>query len=68
MLWANLIAWPVAWYLLSRWLDGFAHHVNMPLLLFAASSALAVVIALLTVGGQCWRVARAKPVRALRYE
>ena len=68
VLWANLIAWPVAWYLLSRWLDGFAYHVNMPLLLFAAASVLAVVIALATVGTHCWRVARAKPVKALRYE
>jgi putative ABC transport system permease protein len=53
---------------MSRWLNGFAYHVNMPVLLFAASSALAVVIALLTVGIHCWRVASAKPVRALRYE
>lgn len=68
VLWANLIAWPVAWYLLSKWLNGFAYHVNMPLVLFAAASALAVVIALLTVGVHCWRVARAKPMTALRYE
>jgi putative ABC transport system permease protein len=68
VLWANLIAWPAAWLLLRRWLDGFAYHVDMPLLLFAAASAVAVVIALLTVGAQCWRVARAKPVMALRYE
>jgi putative ABC transport system permease protein len=68
VLWANLIAWPAAWFLMSRWLNGFAYHVNLPLLLVAASSALAVVIALLTVGAHCWRVARAKPVRALRYE
>ncbi len=68
VLWANVIAWPAAWYLLSRWLDGFASHVNMPLQLFAASSALAVMIAMLTVGVHCWRVARAKPMRALRYE
>jgi putative ABC transport system permease protein len=68
VLWANLIAWPAAWFLLSRWLDGFAYHVNMPLQLFAASSAVAVVIALLTVSVHCWRVARAQPMRALRYE
>jgi putative ABC transport system permease protein len=68
VLWANLIAWPAAWVLLSRWLDGFAYRVNMPLQLFAAASALALVIALLTVSAHCWRVARAKPVRALRYE
>ena len=68
VLWANLIAWPAAWYLLSRWLDGFAYHVNMPVQMFVVSSVLALVIALLTVSVHCWRVARAKPVLALRYE
>jgi putative ABC transport system permease protein len=68
MLWANLIAWPIAWFLMSRWLQGFANHVNMQPALFAASSALALLIALLTVSVHCWIVARAKPVTALRYE
>jgi putative ABC transport system permease protein len=68
VLWANLIAWPIAWFLMSRWLQGFAHHVDMQPQLFAASSALAMVIALLTVSVHCWLVARAKPVTALRYE
>jgi putative ABC transport system permease protein len=68
VLWANLIAWPIAWFLMSRWLQGFAHHVDLQPLLFAASSALALLIALLTVSVHCWLVARAKPVTALRYE
>jgi putative ABC transport system permease protein len=67
-LWANLIAWPAAWFLMSRWLHGFAYHVDLPLLLFAASSTLALVIALMTVSVHCWLVARSKPVNALRYE
>jgi putative ABC transport system permease protein len=67
-LWANLLAWPSAWFLMSRWLRGFAYHVNMQPQLFAASSALALVIALLTVSVHCWLVARVKPVTALRYE
>lgn len=68
VLWANLIAWPIAWFLMSKWLQGFTHHMDMPPALFAASSALALVIALLTVSVHCWLVARAKPVTALRYE
>jgi putative ABC transport system permease protein len=68
VLWANLIAWPIAWFLMARWLEGFAHHVDMQPQLFAASSALALAIALLTVSVHCWLVARAKPVTALRYE
>jgi putative ABC transport system permease protein len=68
VLWANLIAWPSAWFVMSRWLQGFVHHVDMQPLLFAAASASALIIALLTVSVHCWLVARAKPVTALRYE
>ena len=68
VLWANLIAWPVAWWAMNRWLGGFAYRVDLPLWLFLAAMALAVVIALATVSTHTWLVARAKPVGALRYE
>jgi len=68
VLWANLIAWPVAWWVMSRWLQGFAYRVGLPPWLFAAAAALAVMIALITVSYQSLAVAKAKPVTALRYE
>jgi putative ABC transport system permease protein len=68
VLWANLIAWPAAWWVMNRWLQGFAYRVGVPPWLFAAATALAVMIALVTVSYQSWAVARAKPVTALRYE
>jgi putative ABC transport system permease protein len=68
VLWANLIAWPAAWWVMSRWLQGFAYRVELPVWLFAAAMALAVMIALVTVSYQSFMVARAKPVSALRYE
>jgi putative ABC transport system permease protein len=68
VLWANLIAWPVAGYLMWQWLQGFAYRIDLPLWLFPAASALALVIAILTVLVHSWLVARAKPVTALRYE
>jgi putative ABC transport system permease protein len=68
VLWANLIAWPVAWWAMSRWLGGFAYRVDLPLWLFVAAMILAVAIALATVSTHTWLVARAKPVGALRYE
>jgi putative ABC transport system permease protein len=68
VLWANLIAWPVAGYLMNRWLQGFAYHVPLPPLLFVAAAAVTFAIALLTVSAHSLRVARAKPVLALRYE
>jgi putative ABC transport system permease protein len=68
VLWANLIAWPLAYFCMRHWLEGFAYHVDMSLLMFAAASMLALVIALITVSGHALLVARTSPVVALRYE
>lgn len=68
VLWANLIAWPIAYYCASRWLDGFAYHVNLELWMFFAAGIIALMIALFTVSGQALLAARARPVKALRYE
>jgi len=68
VLWANLIAWPCAYVVLRRWLEGFAYHVDQSPLLFLASGALALVIAFITVFSHAMMVARVKPVEALRYE
>ena len=68
MLWANLIAWPVAGYLMNRWLQGFAYHAPLQPLLFIGAAVVTLAIALLTVSAHSVLVARAKPVTALRYE
>ena len=68
VLWANLIAWPVAFWAMDNWLHGFAYRVDLPAWLFLAASALAVLIAWATVSLHAWLVARARPVTALRYE
>jgi putative ABC transport system permease protein len=68
VLWANVIAWPVAWWLMRRWLSGFAYHIDLHWWVFAGASLGALLIALLTVAGQAFLTARQKPVLALRYE
>lgn len=68
VLWANLIAWPVAGFVMNRWLHGFAYRIELEPWLFITTSAAALLIALLTVSTHCYLVARAKPVTALRYE
>jgi putative ABC transport system permease protein len=65
---ANLIAWPIAFLALQRWLEGFAYRVELEWWLFPAASLIALIIALLTVSAHSYMVSRAKPVRALRYE
>jgi putative ABC transport system permease protein len=68
VLWANLIAWPLAYLCMHRWLEGFAYHVDLNPLAFLAASVLALFIAMATVSGHALLVARTKPVEALRYE
>ncbi len=65
---ANLIAWPLAWYYLQGWLQGFASHIALSPLYFAATGLAALLIAWLTVLSHALRVARANPVHALRTE
>ncbi|MDE1145217.1 MAG: ABC transporter permease [Azospirillaceae bacterium] len=65
---ANLIAWPVAWYAMRHWLDGFADRIALNPLLFMAASLSALLVAWATVGVHAARVAATKPVAALRYE
>lgn len=65
---ANLIAWPVAWWAMNRWLSGFAYHIDLSIWLFLAASGAALLIACATVLTHTLIVARAAPVTALRYE
>ncbi|MFL5296144.1 MAG: FtsX-like permease family protein [Phenylobacterium sp.] len=68
VLWANLIAWPIAFFVMRWWLAGFAYHVEVAPWTFAAAGAAALFIAWATVLAHALNVARAKPVTALRYE
>jgi putative ABC transport system permease protein len=65
---ANLIAWPLAYLLLNRWLRSFAYRTSLGAELFLLSGLLALAVALLTVSFQSVRAARANPVNSLRNE
>ncbi len=65
---ANLIAWPLAWYAISRWLRDYAYRIVISWWVFVLAGVLALVIALLTVSILAMRAALANPVRALRSE
>ena len=65
---ANLIAWPVAYYYLHNWLEGYAYRISLNPLYFAGAGGVALVIAWVTVFAHAQRVARANPIHALRYE
>ncbi len=65
---ANIVAWPVAYYVMDRWLQNFAYRTNIGIGLFILSGISALVIALVTVSTLAIRAAAANPVEALRYE
>jgi putative ABC transport system permease protein len=65
---SNLIAWPVAYFAMNRWLENFAYRIDLTPLIFIGSGLIALCIAWVTVGGTAAKAASAKPVLALRYE
>ena len=65
---AFVIACPVSWYAMHKWLNNFAYKTEVSLWIFALAGVIALAIALLTVSWQSWRAATRNPVEALRYE
>jgi putative ABC transport system permease protein len=65
---ANLIAWPVAWWVMRDWLNGFDARIDLGPGPFVMAGALALAIALGTISGHAIKVARLNPIHALRYE
>jgi putative ABC transport system permease protein len=65
---AFIIATPIAYYVMHKWLENFAYKAELSWWIFAISGVLALGIALLTVSWQSWKAAIRNPVEALRYE
>ncbi|HSQ35567.1 MAG TPA: FtsX-like permease family protein, partial [Candidatus Binatia bacterium] len=65
---AALIAWPLSYYAMHRWLQGFAYRTGIGIDLFLLSSVLTLLIAIATVSFQAIRAARSNPVNSLRNE
>ncbi|RIJ48239.1 ABC transporter permease [Maribellus luteus] len=65
---AFVIACPIAYYAMHKWLENFAYKTTLSWWIFALAGLMALGIALLTVSWQSWRAATRNPVEALRYE
>ena len=65
---AVLIASPIAWWIMNKWLENFAYRIEIHWWMFALTGLLAIVIALLTVSFQAVKAATANPVDSLRDE
>ena len=65
---AFVVATPIAWYAMTKWLENFAYKTELSWWIFVLAGVLALGIALLTVSWQSWKAATRNPVEALRYE
>lgn len=65
---ANIIAWPVAWFYMNRWLDNFAYKAEPGIMQFLAAAITAQLIALITISWHVYNTARKNPAESLKYE
>ncbi|HVE61216.1 MAG TPA: hypothetical protein VNA26_05325, partial [Chitinophagaceae bacterium] len=65
---ASVIAFPIAWWMMSNWLSDFAYRISIPAWVFVSSGMLAIFIALITIAFQAVKSALANPVKNLRTE
>jgi putative ABC transport system permease protein len=65
---ANVIAWPLAWWVMHRWLEDFAYRIDLSWQVFVLAGVAALLIALITVSYQALKAALANPVKSLRTE
>ncbi len=64
----NILAWPIAYYFMQKWLQTFAYRIDMSPLIFISAGLAALVIAAATTGFQAIRAATANPIESLHYE
>ncbi len=65
---ANVVAWPISYFIMHRWLEDFAYRINISWEVFVLAGGLALVLALATVSTQAIKAALSNPVESLRYE
>ena len=65
---ANIVAWPLAWYTMNKWLQNFSFRIDPAWWIFPAAALVTLLLALITVNIQTIRVASVNPVDSLRYE
>ena len=65
---SNVVSWPVAFYFMNKWLQGFVYRIKIDWWIFFLSGGIALSIALLTISFRAIKTALANPVEALRYE
>ena len=65
---ANIIGWPIAYYLMNQWLDNFAYQTNLSWYIFFIAGVVAFILAFITISYQSIKAASANPIDSIKYE
>jgi putative ABC transport system permease protein len=65
---ANLVAWPIAFFVMNRWLQNFVYRIGLNWFVFVLASLITLFIAWFSTSFQAYKAARTDPVSALKYE
>ncbi|MDM8161748.1 ABC transporter permease [Labilibaculum sp. K2S] len=65
---ANIIAWPLTYFVMQHWLSNFVYRINFPWYYFPFALLMSIILTLVTVSGHSLKVARANPIESLKYE
>ena len=65
---ANIIAWPLAWFLMKNWLEGFVYRTSINPLIFIFAGFISLAIAIFTISLKTWKAANTNPAKILKYE
>ncbi len=65
---SNIVAWPIAWFIMNKWLQNFAYQTNIYWCIFIVAASIALIIAFMTIAIQTIRTATTNPADSLRYE
>lgn len=65
---ANVIAWPLSFYAMQKWLSNFVYRIDFPWYYFLVALVVSLLLAIVTVSGHSVKVANANPIKSLRYE
>jgi len=65
---ANLVAWPIAFILMKKWLENFAYQASISIWIFILAAVISIIISVMTISWHAWNISRTNPVNSLRYE
>ena len=65
---ANLLAWPIAFILMQKWLENFAYQVSISIWVFILAAVISIIISVMTISWHAWNISNTNPVNSLRYE